>query len=102
MLQKQLHNLTFQKQVFLGGSSSNPNEGNQPPANENNEERFIPPVNPNMPNAIQRAQLLLNLRAELASLRFQSRSQPTNEELRNRIREIEQEIQNLQGGNPQL
>ena len=100
MLQKQLHNLTFQKQVFSGGS--NPNEGNQQPPNENNEDRFIPPVNPNMPAEIQRAQLLQNLRSELASLRFQARSQPTNEQIRNRIRQIEQQIQNLQQGNPQI
>ena len=80
MLRKQLYNIVFQKQVFSGGS--NPNEGTQQqPPNENNEDRFIPPVNPNMPNAIQRAQLLLNLRSELASLRFQSRSQPTNEQI---------------------
>ncbi len=55
-----------------------------------------------MPNATQRAQLLLNLRSELASLCFQSRSQPTNGQIRNRIREIEQQIQNLQQGNPQM
>jgi len=64
MLQKQLHNLTFQKQVFLGGSSSNPNEGNQQQqTNENNEDHYVPPINPNMPTEIQRAQLLQNLRA---------------------------------------
>ena len=56
MFPKQLYNLTFQKQVFSGGS--NPNEGNQQPPNENNEDRLIPPVNPNMPNSIQAAQLL--------------------------------------------
>ena len=55
-----------------------------------------------MPNEIQRAQLLQNLRAELASLRFQARSQPTNIQIRNRIRQIEQQIQNLQQGNPQI
>ena len=101
MLRKQLYNIVFQKQVFSGGS--NPNEGSQqPPANENNADHYVPPVNPNMPNAIQRAQMLLNLRSELASLRFQARSQPTNEQIRDRIREIEQQIQNLQQGNPQL
>ena len=101
MLRKQLYNIVFQKQVFSGGS--NPNEGSQQrPPNENNEDHYIPPVNPNMPNAIQRAQLLLNLRSEMASLRFQARSQPTNEQIRNRIRQIEQQIQNLQQGNPQI
>ena len=100
MLQKQLHNIIFQKKVFSGGS--NPNSGEQQPPNENNEDRFIPPVNPNMPDAIQRAQLLLNLRSELASLRFQAPSQPTNNQIRNRIMQIEQQIQNLQQGNPQL
>ena len=55
-----------------------------------------------MPNEIQRAQLLQNLRAELASLRFQARSQPTNIQIRNRIRQIEQQIQHLQEGNPQI
>ena len=101
MLQKQLHNLTFQKRAFIGGS--NPNSGEQqPPPDENNEDRFIPPINPNMPTEIQRAQVLQNLRAELASLRFQARSQPTNEQIRDRIRQIEQQIQNLQQGNPQI
>ena len=100
MLRKQLHDIIFQKQLFSGGS--NPNSGEQQPPNENNEDRYIPPINPNMPNAIQRAQLLLNLRSELASLRFQARSQPTNEQIINRITEIEQEIQNLQQGNPQM
>ena len=92
MLRKQLHDIIFQKQLFSGGS--NPNSGEQQPPNENNEDRYIPPINPNMPNAIQRAQLLLNLRSELASLRFQARSQPTNEQIQNRIRQIEQQIQN--------
>ena len=46
MLRKQLYNIVFQKQVFSGGS--NPNETNQQPSNENNEDRFIPPVNPNI------------------------------------------------------
>ena len=59
MLQKQLHNIIFQKKVFSGGS--NPNSGEQQPPNENNEDRFIPPVNPNMPDAIQRAQLLFHV-----------------------------------------
>ena len=100
MLQKQLHDIIFQKQVFSGGS--NPNSGEQQPPNENNEDHYVPPVNPNMQNAIQRAQLLQNLRAELASLRFQARSQPTNNQIQNRIRQIEQQIQNLQQGNPQI
>ena len=86
--------------VFSG--ASNPNEGSQQPPNENNEDRFIPPINPNMPNEIQRAQLLQKLRAEMVSLRFHSRSQPTNIQIRNRIRQIEQQIQNMQQGNPQI
>ena len=45
MLRKQLHNIIFQKQIFSGGFSSNANEGNQQPPSENNEDRFIPPVN---------------------------------------------------------
>ena len=46
MLRKQLHNIIFQKQIFSGGSSSNANEGNnQQPPSENDEDRFIPPVN---------------------------------------------------------
>ena len=53
MLRKQLYNIVFQKQVFSGGS--NPNEGSQQQSqNENNEDRFVPPVIPNMPNAIQK------------------------------------------------
>ena len=50
MLRKQLHNIIFQKQVFSGGSSSNPNEGTQQPPSDH----FCSTSDPNMPNTIQR------------------------------------------------
>jgi len=52
-----------------------------------------------MPNATQRAQLLLNLISELASLRFQIRPQPNNQQIQSRIKDIEQQIRNVQQGN---
>ena len=55
-----------------------------------------------MPNAIQRAQLLLNLISELASLRFQIRPQPNNQQMQSRIKDIEQQIRNVQQENPHI
>ena len=55
----------------------------------------------NTNNAVQDAQRNFQLRSELTSLRWQLRSQPTNQEIINRIAAIEQELQIIVPGNPQ-
>ena len=99
MLQKQIYNIAFKKKALRGGS--NP-QADQPPDNNNNNnnDRFVPP-NLNTNIAIQDATRLYQLRSELASLRWQLRNQPTNQQIINRIAAIEQELQLVVPGNPQ-
>lgn len=99
MLQKQIYDIAFKKKALRGGS--NP-QADQPPDNNNNNnnDRFRPP-NLNTNNAVQDAQRNFQLRSELTSLRWQLRSQPTNQGIINRIAAIEQELQIIVPGNPQ-
>ena len=97
MLQKQIYDIAFRKKALRGGS--NPQGSDQPP-NNNNNNRFIPP-NVNTNNAVQDAQRNFQLRSDLASLRWQLRNQPTNQQIINRIAAIEQELQLVVPANPQ-
>ena len=94
MFHKQLYNIIFKKRVFSGGS--NPQQPNQQP---NDNENFRPP-NINNLNEIQNARQIQELRAQLAALRFQLRSQPNNQNILNQIAIIEQQL-GIQNSNPQ-
>ena len=99
MLKNQIYNIAFKKKVFSGGSnpqSDQPHNNN----NNNNNDGFRPP-NLNANNAVQDGTRNFQLRSELASLRWQLRSQPTNQQIINRIAAIEQELQIIVPGNPQ-